>query len=492
MSKLVIVPSCVLALSFHALGFGQAPSIREACAGDVAKFCSDSQDPQSRRQCMSAHRAELSPGCLAAARQANRNSQGTDVGTEGPKPNASLQPTADSTPLPAAPAVPDAGLDSIAHRIANHSFPSVFQPWVGPRMLYKTDGSSQNLAAIETPLATLARHDLIWISWSQLGLKPTAGHEYPLLGPEFTPESIEVAKRRRATLLAANPNLILLVDAHYQSAKEDVLPPDSPYWIRNTDWERQVGYKFQAHRLNFDDPKFQDIVAAYCGAMVKTGLFDGCMLDWWNDSDDSSARLALIRKVRTAVGEKAIILGNVNQREPKLTAPYLNGVFREGFGANFFPDWRMAAADLIWDESHLRKPVLTALEGYSLAGHEDNQVMRQVTTLSLVFSNGSALFVRPNPQPPPQQLNNWYSFWDKSLGKAVGPPATLDRPNLSGAYARDYEHGEVVFNPPSNHRKVIVSFPGPRRSAATNVVANAFDVAPGDGDLFLTLGPISK
>jgi hypothetical protein len=379
---------------------------------------------------------------------------------------------------------PRANLDSIARRIATHGFPSIFEAWVPAVNLRKSDGESQPLGDTETALDTLARHDVVWVSWPSLGLKPAPGHEYPILSPEFTPESMQTALRNRARLLAANPNMVILVDAHYHSAREDFLPKDSPWWMWDTQWERAIGYKFRAHRLDFSNPEFQDKVAAYCGAMVKSGIFDGCMLDWWNDSDQSDDRLTLIRKVRAAAGEKAIILGNVNQRLPTITAPYLNGVYREGFGADFFPDWHVAAADLIWDGSHLRKPVITALEGYPAPGRDLFQRMREVTTLALVFSNGSVLFTESNPRPPPEQLHNWYPFWDKSLGRPAGPPAVLDHPSLSGAYARQFEKGEVVFNPLSNV-PVTVNFHRPRRSAASGATRRSFTVAPGDGDLFL-------
>jgi hypothetical protein len=137
------------------------------------------------------------------------------------------------------------------------------------------------------------------------------------------------------------------------------------------------------------------------------------------------------------------------------------------------------------------KPAITALEGHPVRGRDELQTMREVTTLSLVFSNGSVLFTPPNPSPPPVQLNTYYSFWDKSLGRPTGPLGTLNRPDLSGAYTRQYEHGEVVFNPPSNH-PVTVSFSEPRCSAATSAVERTFTVAAGDGDLFLIVSSPQK
>jgi hypothetical protein len=153
-------------------------------------------------------------------------------------------------------------------------------------------------------------------------------------------------------------------------------------------------------------------------------------------------------------------------------------------GEAYFPDWHLAAANLIWGEKNLHKPAFTALEGWWTSGRDQYPLMRQLTTLSLVFSNGYVLFCDPNPLPTADHLHDWYPFWDKSLGKPTGSLAVLDRPDLSGAYTRQFEQGEVVFNPPSN-RAVTVNFPEPHRSAATGAVGRSFTLASGDGDLFL-------
>jgi hypothetical protein len=112
--------------------------------------------------------------------------------------------------------------------------------------------------------------------------------------------------------------------------------------------------------------------------------------------------------------------------------------------------------------------------------------MREVATLLLVFSNGYVLFSDPNLLPTPDHLHDWYPFLNKSLGHPAGPLAVLDHPTLSGAYARQYESGEAVFNPPANQR-VIVSFEQPRRSAATGRVQKSFTIQAGDGDLLMQI-----
>jgi hypothetical protein len=64
---------------------------------------------------------------------------------------------------------------------------------------------------------------------------------------------------------------------------------------------------------------------------------------------------------------------------------------------------------------------------------------------ALVFSNGYALFSDPNSLPTPDHLHDWYPFWDKSLGKPAGPHANLNRPNLNGAYTRQWSYWQDVF-----------------------------------------------
>ena len=381
----------------------------------------------------------------------------------------------------------DNGLDAVAARITGRGFPSIFEAWSPAENLREPNGSAEALSGSEGQLATRARHDLYWGGWQQLGLKLTDGQKYPLLSPVFTPESIQVALRNRATMLAGNPHIVILSEVHYHAAQPNFLPPESPFWIRDANFESKLGKIYGSRLLAMGNPEFQDKLAAFCAALVKSGVYDGCMLDGWHDDDDPLARIDLIRKMRSAVGEKAILLGNVNERLPIRTASYLNGMYMEGLYARFFPDWHLAAANLIWGERNLRKPAITALEGWSARGRDQYPLMRQVTTLSLVFSNGYVLFAEPN-SPSGDHRHDWYPFWDKSLGRPTGPLATLDRPDLSGAYTRNFDKGEVVFNPPSNHT-VNVHFDQPHRSAATNATGQSFTVASGDGDLFLTTPP---
>jgi hypothetical protein len=372
--------------------------------------------------------------------------------------------------------------DSISRRIRTHGFPSIFEAWNGAENLRNDPAvSAIPLSSIETIAATTARHDLYWAG-PGLGLRLAGNQQYEILSPEFTPESIAVARQNRDALLDLNPHMLILAELHYYSAPVNFLPPDSPWWLPGSAVDNG------GRLLDFANPAFQDKAAALCGALVETGVYDGCMLDWWSDETQVADRVSLIRKVRDAVGEKAILMGNVNGQIPTHTARWLNGMYMEGFGSVFFSDWRHAAQNLRWGQANLRWPAITALEGWWSTGRGQYPLMREITTLALVFSNGYILFSDPNSLPTPDHLHDWYRFWTKSLGRPVGPLADPDRPSPDGAYTRRFEHGDVIFNPPSNHT-VTVRFQRPRYSAATATTEQSFTVAAGDGDLYITTEP---
>jgi hypothetical protein len=47
-------------------GAGGGGAIRQACAADIARVCPDAQPGPGRRQCVMAHRDQLSDACKAA------------------------------------------------------------------------------------------------------------------------------------------------------------------------------------------------------------------------------------------------------------------------------------------------------------------------------------------------------------------------------------------------------------------------------------------
>ena len=371
--------------------------------------------------------------------------------------------------------------------IGRRTYPSVFMAW------------TEDLGDGHSALGGMARHDLILLAPQQMSLGRVDR------GEKLDPTAVDKARDKRRALARLNPNTVILVEIRYFDAGEKYLPPNSPLWRRNKSGERiaspgEIYGVPHVYLLNFSKPELQDSVAAQCKTYVKTGVFDGCMFDWWNSaySDvpgaEGTDRLKMIEKVRAAVGDKALLIGNVNESLPKMTPSYLNGVYMEGFGAKSFSDWRRAVTNLTWLEAHLRPPAFTALEGWyncgkctgdtatiQAEGRSDLALMREFTTLSLTNSDGYVLFADPDALPTPDHLHNWYPFWDKTLGQPLGPKHVRFE---DGTYRRAFDKGCAIFNPPDN-RPVTVAFRVPHRSEVTGIVALSHTVNKGDGDIFL-------
>lgn len=383
---------------------------------------------------------------------------------------------------------------SASERILSRSYPSIFEAW-NPAQEVNAGPATSPIAPLDSAgqLAMEARHDLVFQPFRRLGLVPK--QQYPGLATEFTEPSIRRALTRRRQLLALNPNLILLSEVRYYNAPLNYLPPNSTWWKRDADGRLlQDRIQKDLFLLDYGNPELQAAVTEQCRAFLMTGVVDGCMFDWWREDD---ARVAMIEKVRAAIGENAILIVNSNGRRPERTAQYINGMYMEGFGSTFFADWRTAAANLLWAQSHLHPPAITALEGWyplnsshkgedvskvQAEGRSDHAMMREITTLSLTHSNGYVLFGDPNSLPTPDHLHDWYSFWDKTLGRPTGPLAAA---GPSGSFRRDFERGTVIFNPPSN-QPIEIKFPEQRMSEATGKLVLTRTINGGDGDIFLT------
>ncbi len=379
--------------------------------------------------------------------------------------------------------------ESAPARIADRPFPSVFEAWNGAENLFD-NGAETPLNPAEDPDQTLARHDFAVLTFNALGLRPNTPGE--ALTATFFPKSIENARRRRAKIQAINPHFVALASIPYRNVPGPRLPEDSPLWLRDANGQRvPAGFALGGNQfyLDYRKPETQAAIAAHCKALIDTGVFDGCMFDFWTErlpedpiDPQGDYRTALLAKVRERVGDSAILVGNTNDRRPEKSARYLNGMYMEGFGASWFENWRVAAFDLTWGATHLHKPAFTLLEGWPTdeQGRAELSRMREVTTLSLTLSNGYALYADRN-QHKTDHAHDWYPFWSAKLGRPKEPPRRLD---AAPPYRREFDHGTAVFNPP-DAAPARVSFGDERVSAATGRRAREFTVAPADGDLFL-------
>ena len=354
--------------------------------------------------------------------------------------------------------------------------------------LNQAPAASVPLSKTESRMQAMARHDLIFVATPELGLVwNNSTHEG--LSTGFTPASVKKAQAFKAQLLALNPHAVLLTEIRYHDAKSGYFPDDSPWWkrdqagqrIRKTQGTSLDGY----YLIDLSQPGLQDQIATLCAAVVDTGAADGCMLDWW--ASDDADHVEIGRKIRKKIGDRGLLLVNVNGKIPVHSAEYINGMYMEGFGASFYADWKTAVKNLQWATTHLRPPAIAAFEMWypvdtpaaKASGPNDLAKMRFATTLSLCNSDGYLLYSAGFPTPG--HPHDWYPFWKQTLG-APNEPAGMVGPD--GVFSRSFQHGIAVFNPPGN-REVSMVFKTPVTRQSTQEVGTQFTVPPNDGEIFI-------
>ncbi len=353
---------------------------------------------------------------------------------------------------------------SSAERIAARTFPSVFQAW----------NPADNLKD-EDKLTTLARHDLVFHAPDYFGLKWVG--DFQGMSTSFTKDSQESALKTRKTLLGKNPNLVMLAELRYRDAHKTYLPENHAWWKRK-DGKPIIGWEEGGYfLLDFSNPAYHTQIAQQAKAIMDLGVFDGIMLDWWEDNEN---RLALVKAIRMEIGDKALILVNANDRRTPKTAAFVNGYFMECYKSKTANDWKEIAETLDWAESNLREPRINCIETWFHKSRGDLQLMRATTALSLTLSDGYCLFSDPNPLPTPDHLHDWYEFWDRSLGQ---PKAKGSR-QKNGSIQREFDHGLAVYNP-SGNKPVTVNFTTPHTAVSSRQSGLTFVVPAEDGDLFL-------
>lgn len=388
---------------------------------------------------------------------------------------------------------------------ARRSYPSIFQAWNG---IENQEDVNELHRLAQHDLAFAHPYALLRIAWNISETQPYSG-----LATDLLPSQLETARQRKRELLSLNPNLLLLVEIRYRDARyvsrqneADVenwwevgyFPPDSPYWLKDNNGKPVIGWgedtdsngkidendKVLSYLIDFTNPEMQNLMVSQAVALDKSGLFDGILLDWWNEDyatspirvDDWSdtiltreaeleARLAILRKIREQVDDDFLILVNANMRQIPKSAPYVNGIFMECYKREYAKGYSLDQIlqiedTLLWAEQHLREPRINCLEGWRVVtdymGDLDTQVaernsdenqrwMRMITTLSLTHSDGYVLFGDDNAIPVPDHLHNWYDFWDADLGQPTQEKAVQYR-DVTGLFIREYENGWVVYN----------------------------------------------
>ena len=425
---------------------------------------------------------------------------------------------------------------------AQRNYPSIFQAWNG--IENKPDADELH-RLVQHDLAFAHPYTLLKVTWDISEAQP-----YPGLATALNPSQLEAARQRKQELLSLNPNLLLLVeiryrDARYVSRKNEAsvenwwevgyFPPDSPYWLRDSNGNPVIGWgedtngdgridendKVLGYLIDFTNLEMQDFMVKQAVALDASGLFDGILLDWWNEDyatssvavDDWSqtiltpaaeleARLAILRKVREQVADDFLILVNTNMRQAPKSAPDVNGLFMECYkpehdkGYNFDQILQIEKT-LLWAEQHLREPRINCLEGWRVVtdymadlntrvaernSTENLRWMRMITTLSLTHSDGYVLFGDDNAIPVPDHLHNWYDFYDADLGQPIQDKAVQYR-DVVGLFIREFEKGWAVYNRSGAER--IVTFNEPVIGVSNSKRHSHHEIPDFDGEIFL-------
>ena len=422
------------------------------------------------------------------------------------------------------------------------SYPSIFQAWNG--IENRSD---------EDELHRLARHDLAFAhpytllrsSWNISEKQPYEG-----LATALHPNQLNAARERKQQLLSLSSHLRLLVEIRYRDAKYlsienesqvenwwevGFYPPDSPYWLRDSTGTPIVGWGEDTngngkidendtvlnYLIDFTNAEVQDLIVNKVVELKASGLFDGIMLDWWNEDyatspigvDDwsatilspeteSEARLTLLHKIREQAGDDFLILVNANIRQIPKSAPYVNGIFMECYkqehdkGYNLDQILQMEQT-LLWAERHLKEPRINCLEGWRVVtdymgdlntrvsernSEENRQWMCMITTLSLTHSDGYLLFADDNAIPTPDHLHNWYDFWDADLGQPIQEKA-VQYQDVARLFIREFENGWAVYNRSGATR--IVTFDEPVIGVNSGKRNSRHEIPDFDGEIFL-------
>ena len=387
----------------------------------------------------------------------------------------------------------------IQQRIENRKYPSVYQAW----------NSVSNRPSLSNE-AAIGLHDLYWFCCYPFGLHWRQTHQgVKLVG------NLKKALAEREALLAENPNLILLPEIRMRDAfPSHFYHKDWEYWIKDTSGNRVLVPGYPAYLMDFTHPDVIDLIVEQAIETQRCGLYDGIMLDWWNerypvlrnewsapsyrtDEAEQQARDEIIQRIRAAVGDDFLIIVNTNRRKPTRAAPYVNGLFMETLRDNesgyTHEGLREIESTLLWAEENLREPQINCLEGWGVvsespASPSNRRWMRVFTTMGLTLSDGYVLF-----NDGRNHSHYWYDFWDAELGQPVGERAVLYQTpkgvSIDGLFIREFDNGWAVYN--RSGRDQLIKLPEKVRGFSSGVRDKLWHTIPDlDGEIYLKPEPV--
>ena len=384
----------------------------------------------------------------------------------------------------------------IETRLQNRTFPSVFSAW-DYHLANRPDLSEAQQWAI---------HDLKWHN-SYFSFRPRMAQN----GSQIAGNR-ERAQPSRDEILAFNPDTVLLLNIRFRNIRvkdfpSDLYPEDFPYLLRDENGQPIKNRPGTTFLTDFTQPGMQDMVVQQVIAVAECGLFDGVFFDWFTEhyvvlrgqgidtpegyyglEIEQQAKDQILKRIRAAVPDDFLIIGNYNRGRIVRRAWGMNGSYmevgRDHPDGYTYDGIKRIERNLIWNEQNLKAPQVNCLEGWGIPTQPpdsptNKRWMRLFTTMSLTCSDGYVLYNIENHQ------HTWYDFWDANLGRPIGPQAQPYQ-DIDGLYIREFTNGWAVYNRSGNEQTITL----PRSSIG--VSSNKQDIVhllPDlDGEIYLRKG----
>ena len=387
----------------------------------------------------------------------------------------------------------------VEERILTRTFPSVIIAW--DRFII--EGVAEDEAT--------AYHDLFFsptftLQWQVIpGITEGAS---TLIGG-----NLEKAQAIRDRYLALNPNMVFLVEIRiHNHFSLSAFPPNSDFWLRD-DKGQNVYNQADEVMMNLMNLGLQDLLIERIVAIAECGLFDGIMIDGFNenatsfvgrhhypDTDEEiiAATTDILRGVRDRVRDDFLILVNANRSKPTAYAEYVNGTFMEtgldtteGHEAYTHQELNQFEDTLLWAEENLRAPQINCLEGWGNGTQApdspaNQRGMRAITTLGLTHSDGYVLYNTGKGFYGGEGHEHiWYDFWDADLGRPVGGTETKGQlyDNRDGVFIRKFTNGWAVYNRSGQEQQI--ELPESTTGVSSGITADSHILPDLDGEMYL-------
>lgn len=256
---------------------------------------------------------------------------------------------------------------------------------------------------------------------------------------------------------------------YYYPNKSWLNYPGIEPFLTNRNWGHAAEYGTTL-ATDINSPDFLRYIASVGVNNVQNANAHGIMLDWWHDGHQGGfsegqvrrSRQLLMRELRVALGQNAIIIGNVNWHKDTATVSQINGVFLElyknpyGSRSNsLYTRSELFEIEnlLVYYDQNLAYPGLIALEGWrqtrTVSDADRNtsanrRMAKIMTAMSVVIpANGYILYGDNNPDTPNGDHDHlYYDFYSFDVGQPTSAYKEVSR----GVGFKEHYRGVVAYN----------------------------------------------